>query len=278
MSTLHRFTLVLSLFLTLPVVGAVSAQTKTGSESESAEVLARQAREALSRGDENVRRNAESTDYIRALARGEAVAELPDDGGELQLIPDVPRPSSDDPVALMTYYMTGYTNDSIRIHNRYMQDLSAIPVEALLAPATFAKPNGAEIARRGLAEARAAFDLIASRMRTRTAAYFESVTTSQLPSETISGFKESFQNGKAVEETLAAEEAVLRQIEVIQNVIIRHRPTVRDGMLLFPDDYSLSTYNAELTRLADLMDAQTKLARYYQSRQADRVKQIEAIK
>lgn len=230
-------------------------------------VLIEQSREVTERVDENLQRTEQASDYIRALSRGETVDPLPEDDAPIERLPEIQHPVGDDPDALAASLFTDYFNRAIAIQNRYREDLNAVPIGQLLSPSSFTDPSGFDRAHQRMAEVRAAFARMSSNLRTSTLMFATTVRKSDLPPSEIAGFNRSFRDGADVETAIKHEADVLDQISVIVDLIVRERPKASDDMFLFETDEAVEAYNAELARMADLLDKQAQFARQQQAQQ-----------
>jgi hypothetical protein len=272
MPAAHRPSLFAALTLAFALLGAAPV-TATDDPDASADVLLRQIAEINQRISDNASDLEQSAEQTRRVLAGKDVESLETTDLLLAPLPEVPPGA--DPLAIMTAKMTRYINTSIAVSNRYRAELAAIPIEAFLAPQTYANEEGFAMAAKRMARAELAYARMARALRAATQAFAEDMRSDDLPSEAIEGFNATFQDGGKMEEHLAAEGRLLAHIGTMVAFIVAQRPEVQGDAFLFRSQEGVTAYNAHLAELAELIEQQAAMTREGQARLDEVATQLE---
>lgn len=246
-------------------------------DESSGDVMRRQMSEIDRRVDAQNRENDASAERLRKLASGEDLPEMREDERALppiERLDEVAVPPNADDLTVMTAMMTNYTNQVIAITNRYQSDLESLPISAVLAPESFSKEADYARSRTRMSQMNSAFDKMQADATMATRIYAERVRNHGFNASLVAGFNSSFREGEKIKMTLAAERSLLEHIGIMVERIIAERPQIEDGRFLFETDEGIREYNEGVSRLAELVDAQTELARLQQAETQKRIEEF----
>lgn len=263
--TFHRNTrAAVVLVLSGLIAGGVSA-----AESErdrNTDLLLQQMAEMSQRLEKNADWLSEAGERTRQLSEGKDVKALPEEDLTQTPLPPIEAPPGSDPVLIMTARMTRFVNRSIEITNRYQQALSALSVETILNPVSYATPEAAREVPARIAKAEHAYRRMVRESREATRAFAAEMRSGDLPAEAIAGFNESFKDGRAIEEQIEMEGRVLIAMGTTAGFLLKARPDVQTDMFLFHTDEDIATYNGHAAILADLIEEQAAMLRAHQAK------------
>jgi hypothetical protein len=264
--------------LALLAIGMSMAAGVTAAASdlrESTDDLLQQMEEISNRIDSNAEWLSEAGERSRLIAEGQTPEVLPDEELTMAPLPPIEAPPGSDPVRIMTARLTRYVNRNIEITNRYQRELTALSVETLLSPSSYATKDKMERVPERMAMASRAYRRMVRDAREASRAFAAEMRSGDLPAEAIAGFNASFDDGRVIEEQIAMEGKILIHMGTVVAFVLEKRPQTDGDTFLFNKDEDVAEYQRLAEVMSRLIEEQVAMMRAQQAKIAQSTELIQ---